>query len=92
MQDALSSTRVGTNRTFVARLNSPPPPLLHHQPQPGIHQPRQWYDQDPQYGGVCKYYLRGMCTWGRDCKYAHTREVRGFIVCLLFDYLVDFCF
>ncbi|VDM43019.1 unnamed protein product [Toxocara canis] len=38
---------------------------------------RQWRDEDPQYGGICKYYLRGTCTWGRDCKYTHPREDHG---------------
>lgn len=35
------------------------------------------HDEDPQSMGVCRFYLRGTCTWGRDCKYIHPRETRG---------------
>ncbi|VDN50359.1 unnamed protein product [Dracunculus medinensis] len=27
--------------------------------------------------GVCKFYLRGTCTWGPDCKYSHSDENHG---------------
>uniref|UniRef100_A0A0M3IQT3 C3H1-type domain-containing protein n=1 Tax=Ascaris lumbricoides TaxID=6252 RepID=A0A0M3IQT3_ASCLU len=37
----------------------------------------QCHDEDPQSMGVCRFYLRGTCTWGRDCKYIHPRETRG---------------
>uniref|UniRef100_A0A0R3RGT2 C3H1-type domain-containing protein n=1 Tax=Elaeophora elaphi TaxID=1147741 RepID=A0A0R3RGT2_9BILA len=31
---------------------------------------------DPALVGICKFYLRGTCTWGPDCKYLHTKEPR----------------
>ncbi|MFH4975252.1 hypothetical protein AB6A40_001961 [Gnathostoma spinigerum] len=36
--------------------------------------PRDWSDETPQ--GICKFFLRGTCTWGADCKFYHPREGR----------------
>uniref|UniRef100_A0A915PZV0 C3H1-type domain-containing protein n=1 Tax=Setaria digitata TaxID=48799 RepID=A0A915PZV0_9BILA len=36
---------------------------------------RMWRD-DPTSVGICKFYLRGTCTWGPDCKYLHMKEPR----------------
>ncbi|KAL3997885.1 hypothetical protein ACH3XW_12755 [Acanthocheilonema viteae] len=36
---------------------------------------RSWRD-DPTSVGICKFYLRGTCTWGQDCKYLHIKEPR----------------
>ncbi|EFO28343.2 hypothetical protein LOAG_00120 [Loa loa] len=43
--------------------------LLEHSPH------RSWRD-DPASVGICKFYLRGTCTWGPDCKYLHMKEPR----------------
>lgn len=48
---------------------------------------RSWRD-DPASVGICKFYLRGTCTWGIDCKYLHMKEVSNITeVNLLFQYI-----
>ncbi|KAK6106564.1 hypothetical protein QQG55_24715 [Brugia pahangi] len=36
---------------------------------------RLWRDSSAPVG-ICKFYLRGTCTWGPDCKYLHMKESR----------------
>uniref|UniRef100_A0A1I8EV77 C3H1-type domain-containing protein n=1 Tax=Wuchereria bancrofti TaxID=6293 RepID=A0A1I8EV77_WUCBA len=36
---------------------------------------RLWRDNSAPVG-ICKFYLRGTCTWGPDCKYLHMKESR----------------
>ncbi|CAG9539034.1 unnamed protein product [Cercopithifilaria johnstoni] len=38
--------------------------------------PHRWWRDDPASVGICKFYLRGTCTWGPDCKYLHMKESR----------------
>ncbi|KAM3721344.1 Zinc finger CCCH domain-containing protein [Dirofilaria immitis] len=38
--------------------------------------PHRSWRYDPASVGICKFYLRGTCTWGPDCKYLHMKELR----------------
>ena len=30
--------------------------------------------QQQQQGQICRFYLRGMCTWGPQCRFVHVNE------------------
>ncbi|VDK81519.1 unnamed protein product [Litomosoides sigmodontis] len=38
--------------------------------------PHRFWRDDPTSVGICKFYVRGTCTWGPDCKYLHLKEPR----------------
>ncbi|VDP18010.1 unnamed protein product [Onchocerca flexuosa] len=38
--------------------------------------PHHSWQDDTASVGICKFYLRGACTWGSNCKYLHMKEPR----------------